>query len=204
MPYMTATNSSRSDSMTQGTALILAPALLAASTFFWVDGEYGVTSATLGTMSMFFWIPALTGVFGLLRNQTPRYATYGLWVAVFGCISGVCFMFLGYLTAVFQISHADYLRRLAEYPLSSQLLLFGSGPIFPLSLLVLGASLFRTKAVPAWIAILLCVGAVAFPASRIPRAVWIAHLADLALLVPCAAVGVMILRSKPAPDETIL
>ena len=198
MPHLTRAISAHSDRMAQGTSLILAPSLLAASTFYWVNGEYGVTSATLGTLSMFFWIPALTGLFGLLRDRTPRYATYGLWLAVFGCISGVCFMFLGYLTAVFNISHADYLRGLAGYPLSSQVLLFGSGPIFPLSLLVLGITLLRTRAVPAWIAILLCIGAVAFPASRIPRAAGIAHLADLALLLPTAAVGMMMLRSRSA------
>ena len=177
-------------------ALIIAPILFAASTFFWIKGEYGVAAATLGIVSLFFWIPALTGAFSLLKNKMPRYATYGLWIAVFGCISGVCFMFLGYLTIIFNISHTEYLQKLSEYPVSSQLLLFATGPLFPLSLLVLGITLLRTKAVAAWIAILLFIGAIAFPASRIPRIEWIAHIADLLLLIPTAAIGLVLLKKN--------
>jgi len=179
-----------------GMALIIAPILFAASTFFWIKGEYSVAAATLGIVSLFFWIPALTGAFSLLKNKMPRYATYGLWIAVFGCISGVCFMFLGYLTIIFNISHTEYLQKLSEYPVSSQLLLFATGPLFPLSLLVLGITLLRTKAVAAWIAILLFIGAIAFPASRIPRIEWIAHIADLLLLIPTAAIGLVLLKKN--------
>src|SRR4051812_48766875 len=70
-----------------GMALIIAPILFAASTFFWIKGEYGVAAGTLGIISLFFWIPALTSAFSLLKNKMPRYAIYGLWIAVFGCIS---------------------------------------------------------------------------------------------------------------------
>jgi len=179
-----------------GMALIIAPILFAASTFFWIKGEYSVAAATLGIVSLFFWIPALTGAFSLLKNKMPRYATYGLWIAVFGCISGVCFMFLGYLTIIFNISHTEYLQKLSEYPVSSQLLLFATAPLFPLSLLVLGITLLRTKAVAAWIAILLFIGAIAFPASRIPRIEWIAHIADILLLVPTVAMGITLLKKN--------
>lgn len=176
-----------------GVSLLVAPLLFAASSFFWVNGEYGVTSATLGIISLFFWMPAFTGAFNLLKNSMPRYATFGLWVAVFGCISGICFMFLGYLATIFDISHETYLQKLSEYPFSSQLLLFATGPLFPLSLLVLGINLLRKKAVAVWVAVLLCVGAIAFPASRIPRIEWIAHVADVLLLIPTVAIGIILL-----------
>jgi len=126
----------------------------------------------------------------------PRYAVYGLWIAVLGDVSGICFMFLGYLTTIFNISHTAYLQKLAEHPLSSQLLLFATGPIFPLSLLVLGINLFRTKVVSTWIGIFLCIGAIAFPVSRIPRIEWIAHVADFLLLVPTVAIGITLLNRK--------
>ena len=179
-----------------GMALIIAPILFAASTFFWVNGEYGVAAATLGIVSLFFWIPALTGAFSLLRIKMPRYAVYGLWIAVFGCVSGICFMFLGYLTTIFNISHTEYLQKLAAYPVSSQLLLFATGPIFPLSLLVLGINFIRTKVVSLWIGIFLCIGAIAFPASRIPRIEWIAHVADVLLLIPTVAIGFILLNKN--------
>jgi hypothetical protein len=107
--------------------------LFAASTFFWQNGEYGVEGANVIIFSIFFWILAFRGLFSFIKEQMPRYAVWGLWVAIFGCISGVCFAFLGYLTSVFDIPHEQYLDSLAKYPVTSQILLFGSGPLFPLS-----------------------------------------------------------------------
>ena len=124
----------------------------------------------------------------------PRYAVWGLWIAVFGCISGVCFAFLGYLATVFNISHEQYLNSLSHYPVTSQILLFASGPLFPLSILVLGINLMLKRSVPAWISILFCVAAIAFPLSRIPRIAWMAHVADLAMFIPSYAIGWEILR----------
>jgi len=45
------------------------------------------------------------------------------------------------------------------------------------------------RSVPGWISILFCVAAVAFPLSRIPRIAWMAHVADLAMFIPCYAIG---------------
>ena len=183
------TKSSHLEKKVEGFCLIIAPLLFAGSTFLWQDGEYGVEAAILIIFSIFLWIPALTGLFSLLKNEMPRYAVWGLWIAVFGCISGVCFAFLGYLATVFNISHEQYLKSLSHYPVTSQILLFGSGPLFPLSILVLGINLMLKRSVPGWISILFCVAAVAFPLSRIPRIAWMAHVADLAMFIPCYAIG---------------
>ena len=125
---MTTTNIEKN---AHGISLILAAGLLTASTFYWQNGEYSVPAATLLILSIFFWIPAFIGLFGLFKRSMPRYAVYGLWIAVFGCISGICFAFLGYLASVFNISHLEYLEKLSAYPFSSQLWLFASGPAFP-------------------------------------------------------------------------
>jgi hypothetical protein len=188
------TKSSQLEKRVEGFCLIIAPVLFAASTFFWQNGEYGVEAAVLIIFSMFFWMPALRGLFFLVKNEMPRYAVWGLWIAVFGCVSGVCFAFLGYLATIFNISHEQYLILLSHYPVTSQILLFGSGPLFPLSILVLGINLLIKRSVPVWISILLCVAAVAFPLSRIPRIEWGAHIADLAMLIPCIAIAREILR----------
>jgi hypothetical protein len=188
------TKSSQLEKRVEGFCLIIAPVLFAVSTFFWQGREYGVEAAFLIVLSMFFWIPALTGLFSLIKYEMPRYAVLGLWIAVFGCISGVCFALLGYLATIFNISHEQYLISLSHYPVTSQILLFGSGPLFPLSILVLGINLLIKRSVPVWISALLCVAAVAFPLSRIPRIEWIAHVADLALLIPSVAIAREILR----------
>ena len=188
------TKSSQLEKRVEGFCLIIAPLLFAASTFFWQDGEYGVEAAILIIFSMFFWIPALTGLFSLVKNEMPRYAVLGLWIAVFGCISGVCFAFLGYMATIFNISHEQYLYSLSHYPVTSQILLFGSGPLFPLSILILGINLILKRSVPAWTGILFCLAAIAFPLSRIPRIEWMAHIADLAMLIPSVAIAGQIFR----------
>ena len=66
----------------QGFSLVAAPLLLFASSFFWNDGEYSVSSATLLILSTFFWIPAFTGLFQLLKNKAPYYSVFGLWIAI--------------------------------------------------------------------------------------------------------------------------
>jgi hypothetical protein len=188
------TKSSQLEKRVEGFCLIIAPLLFAASTFFWQNGEYGVEAAVLIIFSMFFWIPALTGLFSLMKNKMPQYAVWGLWIAVFGCISGVCFAFLGYLATVFNISHEQYLSSLSHYPVTSQILLFGSGPLFPLSVLILGINLALKRSVPLWISLFFCLAALAFPLSRIPRIEWMAHIADLAMLIPSTAVAWQILK----------
>jgi len=188
------TKSSQLEKKVEGFCLIVAPALFAASTFFWQNGEYGVEAAILIIFSMFFWIPALTGLFSLIKNEMPRFAVWGLWIAVFGCISGVCFAFLGYLATIFNISHEQYLNSLSHYPVTSQILLFGSGPLFPLSIFVLGVNLMLKRSVPVLTGLLFCVAAMGFPLSRISRIEWMAHIADLAMLIPSAAIAWQMLR----------
>ncbi|MGN6618959.1 MAG: hypothetical protein ACTHJ5_17420 [Ilyomonas sp.] len=124
-------------------------------------------------------------LFRLLQNKMPRYAVCGLWIAVYGCVSGICFAFLGYLTTIFKISHQEYLQKLADYPLTSQLLLFAAGPLFPLSIVLLGINLIRSKTVEIWTGVLLIAGAILFLAGRITRTELYAHLADGLLIIPC-------------------
>ena len=172
----------------QGFSLIVAPLWFAISTFFWVNGEYSVRSAILIVFSMFFWIPALTGLFGLLKRRMPHYAVWGLRIAVYGCILGCCFAFLGFLAAIFNIPHQNYLQILWQHPIISQILLFAAGPL--LNLLLLGINFIRTKTVHLWIGLLFCLGAIAFPLSRIPGIQLVAHIADVLLLIPSVYIGV--------------
>ena len=54
------------------------PAFFATST--WVDTsgrvEYGVIGGAIITIATVFWIPALIGLFDLLKETMPRYATW--------------------------------------------------------------------------------------------------------------------------------
>ncbi|MDO3640427.1 hypothetical protein [Mucilaginibacter sp. L3T2-6] len=185
-----------------GLALIVAPLLFGASTFFWQNGEYGPTAAVLLTLSNAFWIPALIALFGFIKNKMPVYYPIGLFVAICGsCIGGNSFSYLGYFTTVFGISHQTYISTLAHYPISSGILIFWAGPLFPLSLLVLGINLIRKRTIETWLGILICLGAIVFPLGRILRIEVVAHLTDLLFAVPFFVIGWRFINSRGSVSQ---
>jgi hypothetical protein len=179
-------------------SLIFAPLLQAVSTFYWTDGEYGVTGGTILIFSMIFWIPALIFLFSLVAYKKPTYAAWGFLIAVYGFVSGVNFGFLGVLTEVFSIPHERYIQDLSKYPVSSNLLLFQAGPLAPVSLVVLGLVMFFTKVVDWKIAMLITLGGILFPLSRISRVELIAHIADTVQLIPMAVLGIQLMKNRKA------
>ncbi len=164
--------------------------------FFWVDGEYGVAGRTIPVLSIVFWIPALVCLFGLVKDKMSNYAAWGLLIAIFGFISGSNFTFVGVMSQIFSISHETYIEGFAKCPISSNLLLFQSGPLGPLSLIVLGIVLLPTKSIDKFIAILITLGGSAFPLRRISRTQWVAHITDALLLIPLSILALRILSGK--------
>lgn len=163
---------------------------------FWVNGEYGVTGGTIIVLSMVFWVPALIVLFGLVKNKYPNYAAWGLLIAVFGFISGADFAMAGVMSEIFNISHQSFLDGFAKYPVSADTLLFQSGPLAPLSLIILGIVLLRTKSIDSLPAMLIILGGIAFPLSRISRTPWAAHIADILLFLPLVNLGIKILAGN--------
>ncbi|HTE23214.1 hypothetical protein [Flavitalea sp.] len=180
---------SRINRIVWGISMICAPLLFGISTFLWRDGQYGAYGGTFVVMATVFWIAAFIGLFDLLKSKTPVYASLGLFIAIAGCISGANFGFAGAYNDIFSISHAHYLEQLAAFPAVAGILLFWSGPIFPLSLFVLGIVLVRTKSAPVWTGILISISGLAFPLSRIPRIEWIAHVCDALMFIPFCYLG---------------
>jgi hypothetical protein len=183
-----------------GLSLILAPALFAASTFFWIHSsgriEYGVIGGTIIAVASVFWIPAFIGLFDLVEERLPRYATWGLLAAIYGCIGGAAFGLEGVFAEAFRIPHDVRREAWTQFPMMFNLTFFWPGPLFPLSLLVLGATLIRTKSIPWWSGVLMCLAAIAFPVSRIPRLSIVAHAADALMLIPLAYTGLIFLKSS--------
>jgi hypothetical protein len=173
-----------------GVSMLLGPLLFSASTFYWNDGEYGVQGGLLLSLSLVFWIMVFVGLFERLKNTMPAYAGWGLLVAIYGSVSGVCFAFMGVISEAFIIPHETFLSTANKYSNAFNLLLFWPGPLFPLSILVLGVVLWRKKIIPPWTGFLMIMGGIAFPLSRIPRIEWLAHLADVLLVVPIVYMGI--------------
>lgn len=185
-----------------GVSLVFAPLLMFISGFFWINGEYGVKGGTILILSTVFWIVSMIYLFGLLKVTMPKIAQWGLLISIFGFVSGGLFGFVGVIAEIFNISHQSYIEAFEKYPVSTGILLFWSGPLAPLSLIFLGIIFLKAKTVNPGIAIIIIIGGIAFPASRISRNEWIAHIADILLLIPMWYLGAQIfsrrkITSKP-------
>jgi len=170
-------------------SLFLAPMFYAASSFFWNTlnqyGTYDTTSGLLLIIGSIFWVPAFLALFDMLRERMPNYASWGFLLAVYGCLcGGVAFALRDILTVVFNIPHHIMLATLSQYPVLTNIIFWIGGPAFPISLLILGIVLARTRIVPVWVGVLIAVSGALFPASRIPRIEWIAHVVDFMMLIP--------------------
>ena len=181
-----------------GLSLILGPLLFAVSSFFWTsDGEYGVNGGTTLVMGSVFWIVAFTGIFAELRARAPRYAAWGLLVAVYGAVcGGAAFAFQGLFVDLHGVTHDQSLAALGRHPVVANAIFWVGGPAFPVSLLVLGVVLARTGTVPVWAGGMLALGGALFPVARIPRIEAVAHGVDLLMLVPAAYMGWNVLQGR--------
>lgn len=179
-----------------GASLIIAPALMAVSSFYWDNGRYSATGGTLVVLYCLFLIPAFMGLFSLVKGKYPRYAAWGQLAATIGCIAGANFGFADFFAHAFNIPHQTYLDTLAKYPVAANLLLFQTGPLVPLSLLVLAVVLLRLRTVDNWLAVVMCAAAIMFPLSRISRNEILAHINDALWFASLAYVGIKMLANK--------
>lgn len=181
-----------------GLSLVLAPLLFLASSVFWTEhGDYGVVGGALLVFGSLFWIVAFAALFGALRSRTPRYAVWGWLVAAYGTIcGGAAFAFQGMFVEMLGATHAESLASLERYPVVANAIFWIGGPAFPISLLVLGVMLARTRVAPWWAGGMLALGGALFPVARIPRIEGFAFGVDLLMLIPAAYFGMNLLRGR--------
>ncbi|MFG3685243.1 hypothetical protein [Micromonospora sp. NPDC047740] len=171
--------------------LILGSTLNFLASFFWEDDRQGITAGALVALSTACWLIGLFGLYERLRPAAPRFVAVALPVAVFGAVGGVAFGVQSVHEGLFDVSHATAVELLDERSAFAAYTLFWTaGPLFPLSLFALGLVLAWTRAAPVAVGLLISLGAIAFPLSRISREVWIAHLADVLLMLPFVYLGV--------------
>ncbi|MCI2416414.1 hypothetical protein MOQ72_03175 [Saccharopolyspora sp. K220] len=168
----------------QAAALLLGPLVFAASPLFWVDGHYGVTGGMLIALAMVPWVYGLIGEYERLRERVPILAGLWLLLLLVGMFGSIAFGLQGFFEGVFGISDRAPLAALDDYPPQSVFVLWLPGPAFPLSLLAFGLLLGWTRMSPRWVAVLVCVAAIAFPLGRVLRLDWVAYIADLLMVLP--------------------
>ncbi|MFF8764072.1 hypothetical protein ACF07Q_06120 [Nocardiopsis dassonvillei] len=170
----------------QAVALILGPVVFAASPFFWNNGHYGVTGGMLIALSMPIWVYGLLGEYGRLREHIPRISGMWLFVLLVGMLGTISFGLQGFFEESLEMVDRISLESFLSYPPQSFLLLWLPGPAFPFSLLVFGLMVGWTRISPRWVAVFICVAAVAFPVGRVLRLEWVAYIADLLVIFPFA------------------
>ena len=178
--------------------LILGPVLNLIAGFFWESDRQGVTAGTLVALSCACWLIGLIGLYDRLRNTAPRYVAVALPATVFATVGGVAFGVQSIHEGLFDASHATTIELLNAHPFAAWTLYWIGGPLFPLVLFGLGLALARLRAAPLPVGVLLCLGAIAFPLSRVTREASIAHVADLLLLLPFLYLGLRALRGGAA------
>lgn len=194
--------SDRAQRQVYGTSLLLAPLLLAASTFCWIGRDVGIAGGTLAVVSAVFWIAGLLGLVEWLRPHRPRTAAVMTVIVIYAVIAYNNFGMEGIYQEALKVVGAGEVSRPALRnafgPASLLIVMLLPGGMFPLSIVVLSVLLWRVKAIPAWCMIVLCLGGLSFPVGRIPRIPAIAHATDLLLLIGVAPVAWRYLRSRPA------
>jgi hypothetical protein len=180
--------------------LILGPALNGAATFFWKPDTQGAVAGALSGVATGLW---LIGILALCRRLPHRYERTLVPLAVGGTVGGVAFSVQAVHEEMFGISHATAVEMLNGYPPAANALFWICGPLFPLTVAVLGVVLWRARAVPVPVSVLLVIAALAFPLSRMSREITVAHVADLLMLLPFGWLAVRgTVGAGRLPEET--
>ncbi len=165
-------------------SMILAPLLLAISQFFWAGQVLSSTAGALQVLSFLFWIFAFQGMFEQIKEAYPKFAVWGFFLAVYGCLAGNNFgvegIFIDAYNNLVPDSAVGFNGKVGNAALIA---FFIPGALAPLSWLILGILFVIQKKIPLWLGLSLVIAAIGFPLSRIPRIDWLAHLDNALLLV---------------------
>ncbi|MEV6768724.1 hypothetical protein AB0N05_08820 [Nocardia sp. NPDC051030] len=151
-------------------ALAVSPVLYAISTLTWQDdGIHGVAGAVWNAGALVGWLYGLNAVYDLLAHRFPRFTAVARLVLMIGVAGGVAFAMRGFYDGALGNSPETSLRLLQDHQLASELLMFLPGPLFPISLILLGIALAKARLVPRALGIAVAVTGVVFPFTTILR-----------------------------------
>ncbi|REJ79749.1 MAG: hypothetical protein DWQ36_16840 [Acidobacteria bacterium] len=181
--------------------LLLAPLCLVLAS----SGQFSLWTATaLARLGMAVMIGAVLALYSELSATAPRMALFGSALAIGGATTGVALTtalhYQSFLADALDPATALVVR---EALLTSNIYMFHvqlpiTGLCFPLGLLLLGAGFWSRRAAPRWLAAVLMLGALLFPAGRIPQSPTLVLACDLTLLLAMGGFAVRRLRRAGA------
>ncbi len=170
--------------------LVLGQFIVIISSFFWkTNGRHMLNGSVMVFFSTLFLAIGMVGLFDILKPKMPIYSRLGFLYGMYGIFGGVGFAFEGLYSNVFNASERIGIEAFKLFPTQMNLVLYWSGPAFPITFLILGIVYIRAKVVKWWVGILLSLGGITFPISRILRNEWIAHLNDVILFIPLCIIA---------------
>jgi hypothetical protein len=179
-------------------ALVVAPIVMMASTIAYVVGDQGLSEgAAAGAIQIWAFIAYAVALVGLARTvegAAPRLAATGLVLALIGCVGGAAYGMDSIQAAVL----GGTIESSAATPFALRI----PGLAFPLALVLLGTLLARCRVAAAPSAMLVIVGGLLFPISRIADLPAVAVASDLVLLVGFAWIAAQLTRGAVAPAPT--
>lgn len=192
-----------------GTAIVLAPLLLLASSIAYItEGASindGVLGGTIGVWSVFAFAIAFVGILRVLEPRAPRAAPLLTVLALTGFGAGVAFNVLAILTPVFGPEINTFIEDVDGSNAIAILAFLPWGWFAPLTFVLTGIMLWRTGTFARSVAGLLVVGGVLFIASRPEKIDALALIADTALIAALVPIGWALLTAgrpvgaAPAP-----
>jgi hypothetical protein len=190
-----------------GIAMILAPLLFLASTIaFIVEGDgmnEGVLGGTIGVWSVFAILIAFLGLLRLMEPKAPRAAAILTVLACCGFPAGVAFSIDAILTGALSVEVNEAIDAGFDDAPIAILAFIPWGWFGPLSFLLVGIMLWRTRAVPTWNGALLAATGVLFVVSRMERLDALAVVSDLVLLAALAPIGWRLLTSASPASAAV-
>ena len=186
-----------------GACLIIGALLMTPNTFLeYREGGALFWAGLVGVVAFICLVPGLLGVARLLRERAPRLSVFGGLTVTIGTVAGAIFAAAPMFEwAEREAGTTEAMMVAINEVVEGQVFpaLVTMSILFPISLVLLSVGLFRTGVVPKWVAVMLGVGAVVFPAGHIGESELISHIAEFVLLVPFIWIGLRNLAdAKPS------
>lgn len=182
-----------------GISLIAAPFLVLLSSLFHAF-DRDVLSGSVGFYAFLFYIPAGMALTTLVAPRAPRWAVVARLLLTFGALGGAAYSvvraFIAAAAGKIDALAIEELHTIEDMGLPFALNM--PGITFPLMMVAMGITLWRTGAVSALHGIGIALAAVAFPMSRIPDVPALYFVSDTLFLLTLGAIGLRFIAAAPA------
>lgn len=179
-----------------GLCAMLAPLPLLAGDVMLIAGGMGFEWTVALWLSFVLFVPAIFGLSYLVARGGSRLGLWGGAAAFVGCMAGASMQILFRVWAVLDEAGSPetiaLLQGSRKLIVSTQMI----GIFFPLGLLILAASIYRSRAASPLAALLLAAGAILFPVGRIAGLTFALLGGDLLLLAAFIMIGGRLLSAR--------